>query len=101
MGPKVIINYVRDKNRNPIGCVVASDAGHLGACFLNKADRKGISKRSMIELAKERALESSHIERNSSNVRKLVSTSGKTWNIPQCMLKSVEYMIDRSYRYFK
>jgi hypothetical protein len=101
MEPKVIINYVRDKNGNPIGCVVATAAGQLGACFLNKADRKGISKRRMIDLARVRALESSHIERNSSNVKKLVSTSGKTWNIPQCMLKSVEYMIDRSYRYFK
>lgn len=100
MEPKFIIKYVRDKKRNPIGCVVSTAAGQLGACFLNKVDRKGVSKKEMIELAKARSLDCSHIERN-SKITRLVTNFGTVWNIPHCMLSTVDQMLDRSYRYFK
>lgn len=107
MEPKYIVTYVRDKKRNPIGCIVATDAGMLGACYVNKADRKRVSKRDMTMVAKERALNSTKRFERTEIVEKLIFEDEydrrllRTWTIPHCMLGDVEYMLDRSYRYFK
>ena len=79
----------------------------LGACYVNKADRKGVSKRDMIMLAKERAHNSTKRFERNEKAEKLVFEDEydrrllRTWTIPHCMLGDVEYMLDHSYRYFK
>ena len=105
MEPKFIVKYVRDKKRNPIGCIVATAAGELGACFVNKSDRKGLSKRDMIMFAKERSYNSVKRFERSEKVENLVFKDYDDitcpWKIPHCMKSDMEYMLDRSYRYFK
>lgn len=76
MEPKYIVKYVRDKKRNPIGCIVATDAGMLGACFVNKADRKRVSKRDMTMCAKERAHNSTKCFERNEKVEKLTFEDG-------------------------
>ena len=103
MEPKYIVKYARDKKRNPIGCIVATGAGIHGACYVNKSDRKRVSTCDMTILAKERAQASLKRFHRTEKIEKLefrYEGVDQDWIIPHCMLDDVEYMLDRSYRYF-
>lgn len=94
---KIIVKYVRDnKDRSPIGCVVAIGRETLGCCFVNKEDRPK-SKTEMFALALQRAQDNEFVTDMDSNA----DNPEKTWRVPHCMRAIYSEMIERSRRYFK
>lgn len=91
-----IIKYARDKERRPIGCVIAIGRETLGCCFVNKEDRPK-SKTEMFTLALQRAQDNKFVTDMDSNA----DNPEKTWKVPHCMRAIYSEMIDRSHRYFK
>lgn len=93
----MIIKYARDKERRPIGCVVAIGRETLGCCFVNKEDRPK-TKTEMFALALQRAQDPTF---NTDMDPDQMTNPVNQWKVPHCMRKIFNEMIDRSRRYFK
>ena len=76
-----LIKYVRDKNRNPRGVIVAVGRGMVGFSLTNKKDR--FNKNLGISIAINRAYQGFNVD------------------IPKSIFEDFHNMIDRSQRYFK
>ena len=78
-----LIEYVRNKNREPIGVVVALGKNQVGWSRKHNLDKWNREK--ALRIARGRA----------------IVGSGETVTIPYDVLPIMEHMIDRSQRYFK
>lgn len=82
MSKKVLIQYVRDNKRKPIGVVVATDLGKVGWSLCHKDDKwdKNIALSTAINRADD------------------INTEGP---IPHTVRHIVHHMVDRAKRYYK
>ena len=88
----MLVKYIRDKKRRPIGAVVALQEGvkvKFGFSLVHKVDRK---KRGVLSKAS---------LRNVAIARALKHNSSSKWHMPRSFHKEFETMQDRAVRYFK